>query len=129
MLSEELGIAASRVTNLKVKEELTGIRQRIADMRVARMELDHINDEFHRGNITQDFYGVKHKQLITDFVRSRDSIPNLILPKISELAPDVESQGRLSKFAAKLKSNKEFVLGVSQLIVSIISIFGGTPLH
>ena len=128
-LSEDVADAMEKVTDARVKERLKEIGKRIGDMKVARIEIEHVNDEFHHGNFTQEFYSMKHKQLLADFIHARDAISNDTIQKISDLAPDDRSKRTLSGFAVAIKTNKGFVLGVSQLIVSIVSIFGRVMLH
>ena len=128
-LLDEVGDSLPKIANPKAKEHMAEVRRRIEEMKVAKVEIMHTESEFHRGNLTQDFYSMKHKQLTTDFIRARDSISNVHIPSLSQLAPDVQSKGRLTRLASMVADNKELVTGISQLIISVVSIFAGTASH
>jgi hypothetical protein len=126
-LIDEIGESAAKIPSGEIKEELLRFRGRVEDMKIARIEIGHLNDLHSRGELTPDVYLIRHKQLTRDFHKAKDDIANKAAPTISELANDEEKRGKLSKLAESIKNNKDFVLAASQFLVGVVSVFAGKP--
>jgi len=115
---------ADNVTDETVREQLQQLKTNLGDMRLALVELRHLEDEFKRGNIMSEMYLDRHKKLVRDYLAARDHIGDVVVPKLAEKAPLGDSRSKIAKFRDALKNNKEFLLNVSQLIISVVQLFG-----
>jgi hypothetical protein len=113
-----------KIQNPDVKNYVLKMISRFNEMIVALTEIEHLENEFHRGNITSEVYFDRHKKLVYDFYSARNTIPDEIIPKIENFAEGAGQKSKLEKFKNYLKSNKDFILNVSQLVLTILQIFG-----
>jgi len=123
-LVEETNEAISKVGNETVKAQLIQFKRNLSDMRVALSELDHLEEEFKRGNVMSELYFDRHKKLIRDFFTAKDGIAQTVLPRIIDSSPTEEGKSKLHRLMEYLRGNKDLFLNLSQLLVSIIQLFG-----
>jgi len=123
-LVEQAGASINKVTDQAAKERLLEIKANLTDMRVALVELHHLEDEFKRGNIMSEVYLDRHKKLVRDFLTARDYIGDVVVARIAEKATSGEDRSKIAKFKEALKNNRDFLLNVSQFILSIVQLFG-----
>jgi len=123
-LIEETGRGVGKVTDQAMKEQLLQFKANLGDMRVALVELRHLEDQFKRGNILSEVYLDRHKKLVRDFYAARDNIADVVVPKIADKAPTDKDKSTISKVKDSLKNNKEFILSASQFILNVIQMFG-----
>lgn len=123
-LIDETGRATEKVVDKVIKEQLLRFKANLADMRVALVELRHLDDEFKRGNVMSEVYFDRHKKLVRDFLAARDHISDVVVPNIADKASTEKDKSTITKFKDFLKNNKDFVLNASQLILNIVRTFG-----
>lgn len=124
-LIESAGRAIRDVPNAAVKQALQSMKARLADMKVALVELENVEDKYQRGDVTPDHYFDRRKKLVRDFFAARDEIPDAVVPNVAELAPTPEEKGRIMKFKGFLKDNKEFIAVGTDFILTIVKAFVG----
>jgi hypothetical protein len=101
------------------------MKARLAEMRVALVELENVEEKHSRGDITTDHYFDQRKKLIRDFFAARDQIADSVVPNVAERAPTSEEKGRLTKFKGFLKENREFVAMGTDFVLTIAKTFIG----
>lgn len=115
---KELDNAISEINNAmkehpELESDLTKLRKKLGDMKVASLELEKLEDDFERANITEDRYLVQRKKLRTDIERSRNEADLIsILHKIE----DEDKKSNLQRLVDAIKSNKDFILVVLEIV-------------
>ncbi|MGP8056936.1 MAG: hypothetical protein ACLP9K_04970 [Nitrososphaerales archaeon] len=122
-LIDDTTSASHKVKEKSVKEQLTEMRRLLEEMRVAIVEIRHLDQEFKRGNMMTEPYNDRHTRLVRSYFGARDEIADVLVSKIAESANNAEDKGRIVRFGQFLKDKKDFLLNASQLILTIVQIF------
>lgn len=122
-LIDDTTSASHKVTEKSVKEQLTKMRKLLEEMRVALVEIRHLDQEFKRGNMMTEPYNDRHTRLVRSYYAARDEIANVLVSRISESANNAEDKSRIARFGQFLKDNKDFLRNASQLILTVVQIF------
>ncbi len=121
---DQINSAIAKIKDRSVIDQLSILRTGLETMKVAEIELEHLTNEFHRGNLTTEVYLDRHKKLLFDYISARNGISGSIVPKIVEAEESVEARTRLSRFASALAENKDFAFNLAQLVLTIIASHG-----
>ncbi|MHB1868022.1 MAG: hypothetical protein ACYCPP_03655 [Nitrososphaerales archaeon] len=109
------------------KAQLQSMRGRLADMRVALVELDNIEVKHSHGDITFDAYADRRKKLVRDFLNAKDQIVDVVVPDLADAAPSSETRSKLLAFKSFLKDNKGFIITGAQFLLEVGKAFAGHP--
>lgn len=122
-LVDQVNRVNADVPDADVKRELESMKVMLADMRVALVELENVEEKYQRGDVPADTYFDRRKKLVRDFFAARDRIPDAIVPNVAMLASSPEEKGQLMKFRGFLKDNREFIAMGTDFILTVAKAF------
>lgn len=122
-LIDQLNRAINEVQDVGVGRELRSMKSKLAEMRVALVELENVEEKHSRGDITPDHYFSQRKKLVRDFFAARDQISDSVVPNIAAYAPTPDGKGRLMKFKDFLKDKKEFIATGMDFVLTVAKVF------
>ncbi len=123
-LIQETMATERKISDQAAKQEVTGMRIRLSEMRVALAELENLEEKYKRADTTAEVYYDRRKKLIRDFYTARDEIGDVVVPNLAELAPAADQDGRIARFKELLRNNKDFITTGTELVLTIAKIFG-----
>ncbi len=121
---EKVNQTIPKIKNSSVIDQLSTLKSHLEEMKVAQIELEHVEEEFHRGNLVSEIYLDRHKKLVRDYFIARDSIPEDVVPNIASLIDSDESKTGLRKWGGLLRENRNFVLNLTQFLLNVVTLFG-----
>jgi hypothetical protein len=122
-LVNQVNQAIGEVNDVVVRRELEFMKARLADMRVALLELENVEDKYLRGDVTADNYFDRRKKLVRDFFIARDQIPDTVVTIVTERASSSEVKAQLIKFKELLKDNKKFIDAGIDFVLTVVKSF------
>ncbi len=122
-LIQETTTTERKISDQAAKQELTSMRDRLSEMRVALVELENLEEKYKRGDTPADTYFDRRKKLVRDFYLARDEIGDGVVPDLADRASSADEKGRIARFKELLKSNKDFTATSAELLLTIAKIF------
>jgi hypothetical protein len=103
----------------ELSDSLKPVIMNIQKMKVAMLELDELEENNLRGDITEDVYLNRRKKLRMDLIVARDRVSRM-LPRLVKDAKD-EQKATLTKTKEVLRANKDLIITLVQLATAILS--------
>lgn len=123
-LLENINTAFSKIEDVRIRKELDNIKHSLEEMKVAAMEIENLENQFQRGNITSDTYFEKHKKLVRDYVVTKNEIVDIEIENIQEIIESERKFDEKPNIRGVLKDNKGFILNLGLFIMDLIRFFG-----
>jgi len=91
-------------------------------MRVSRHELNKLEEDFHRGNVTEDTYYTRRKKLVMDYIKSKDEMLIASLNELQKKVTNKKEKTIINKIKSAINNNADWLSLILQLIELMIVI-------
>lgn len=118
-------ITGKLIESIHNKPELSNLFQPILDtlerIKVAKLEMDALEKEYYRGDLTDDTYLTRRKKLRTDLVSSQNKLRLEMLEPVINKIEEKETKSRFQKMKEAIISNKDLFVFIGQLALSFLN--------